>query len=279
MGFLTVSNTALAATSWETLMEESDIWEGVIDGEMMQENQQQTDMQFQMSPELFPDLSHAEDLPGSVLDEKRKERTDDFVTISVGSQQVTLADVPRSEWFAPYIRDIADRGLVSGYRDEAGNPTGRFGPGDNVTIEQMAKVVVSAIGVSPTDCATPTINVTASGSWSVPYFSCAEAKQWPVYQDGSVDAHRNATRAEVVVTLLHAFNTLPDTGSGIVFTDVTPTMQFGSYIAKAKMDGIVSGYTNISGEPTGAFGPNDPVTRAEFAKIVTLGLQVYGKIE
>ncbi len=37
-------------------------------------------------------------------------------------------------------------------------------------------------------------------------------------------------------------------------------------------------YTVNGGVPK-AFGPNDPVTRAEFAKIVTLGLEVYGKQE
>ncbi|UPA23120.1 S-layer homology domain-containing protein [Candidatus Peribacteria bacterium] len=266
-----------AATSWELLMDEADVWEGVIREDIVEQNAQDADAIFQNSKELFPDLSHLQDEPSSVLDEKRDERTAGLLTIDVYGITVTLADVPIKEWFAPYIRAIAEKGLVSGYRDAAGTPTGRFGPADNVTIEQMAKVVVSAIGVSPSDCLKPTVNATASGSWSAPYFSCAEERQWPVYGDGSVDAHRYATRAEVVTTLLQAYSTAPDTGTGVVFTDVSPTMQYGSYITQAKLDGIISGYTDINGEATGLFGPTDPVTRAEFAKIVTLAMQVYGE--
>lgn len=270
-----VSTPVHAATSWELLLEEADVWEGVIMQDMTEQSAQDADMLFQGAKELFPDLSHLNSEPASVLDEKRDERTAGLLTIDVYGIAVTLADVPIKEWFAPYIRDIAERGLVSGYRDAAGNPTGRFGPSDNVTIEQMAKVVVSAIGVSPSDCLKPTVNATASGSWSAPYFSCAEERQWPVYGDGSVDAHRNATRAEVVATLLQAYNVTQDTGTGVVFTDVSPTMQYGTFITQAKIDGIISGYTDIDGESTGTFGPADPVTRAEFAKIVTLALQVY----
>lgn len=266
---------AFAATT-ESLIDDINVWQGVIDQDTKEQSMQDMDATFQNSKDLFPDLSTMGDVPTSVLDEKRQERTNEFVSIKVGSATITLADVPRDEWYAPYVRAIAERGLVSGYRDAAGNPTGRFGPGDNVTIEQMAKVMVSAAGISPTDCSIPTLNVTASGSWSAPYFSCAEAKMWSVYGDGSVDAHRNATRAEVVATLLQVYSINGDTGSGAVFTDVTPTLQYGQVIAKAKLDGIISGYTDINGEPTGMFGPNDPVTRAEFAKIVTLGMQVYG---
>lgn len=275
VGSLVLSQTVFAGTAHERLMDESDVWEGVIQDELMQEEQQRADMLFQMNPELFPDLSQ-EDLTQSVLDSKRQERTGNYLTISVGGQQVTLADVPRNEWFAPYVRDIAEKGLVSGYRDEAGNPIGRFGPGDNVTIEQMAKVIVSGVGISTSDCATPTLNATASGSWSSPYFSCAEERHWSLYQDGSVDARRNATRAEVVGTILQAYKVLPSAYTGAVFTDMGPAMQYGTLVTRAKEDGIISGYADAAGEPTGMFGPHDPVTRAEFAKIVTLGMEVYG---
>ncbi len=276
IAFAASSSSAMQMTPMDSLYEDLNVWQGVMGDDVTEQTMQENDMSFQLQKELFPDISKLAAEPMSVLDEVRKERTDDFVTITINGASVTLADVPRDEWYAPYIRSIADRGLVSGYRDAAGNPTGRFGPADNVTIEQMAKVAVSAIGVSTADCVKPTVNVTASGSWSAPYFSCAEQQEWTVYGDGSVDAHRNATRAEVVATLLQAYKKFPDTGTGASFTDVSSTMQYGSIIAQAKMDGVISGYTDANGEPTGLFGPNDPVTRAEFAKIVTMALQVYG---
>jgi hypothetical protein len=94
-----------------------------------------------------------------------------------------------------------------------------------------------------------------------------------------VDVHRNATRAEVISTVIQAFKVseLPATGTG--FTDVTLSTQFASSIEQAFRDGVVSGYSDQDGNPTGLFGPAEPVNRAEFAKIVTIAMQVYGKKE
>jgi hypothetical protein len=276
IGCFTVLLPIAHATTADDLLDDLNAWQDDITQQTKDQGLQDADSEFQKSADLFPDLTTLSNQKVSVLQEKRDERIADFVSVDINGATLTFSDVPRTEWFAPYVRTIAEKGLVSGYLDTAGKPTGKFGPADNVTIEQMAKVIVSAIGIPSSDCSTHTLNVTASGSWSAPYFACAEKHSWSVYSDGSVDAHRPATRAEVVATLLQANGITPDNGTGAAFTDVTSTLQYGSIIAKAKADGIVSGYTDINGNPTGLFGPNDAVTRAEFAKIVTLGLQVYG---
>ena len=139
----------------------------------------------------------------------------------------------------------------------------------------MTKVLVYALGVSPVDCPSQTGNLSASGTWSAQFVSCAEQRHWSLFTDGTVDVHRPATRSEVIVTLMQAFNISPVAASGSIFTDVQPSMTFGGYIARAKQDGIVSGYTDENGDPTGLFGPDDNVTRAAFAKIVTGAMQVY----
>lgn len=265
------------ATEWESMMEETDVWQGIIDDDAREQDMQTADRTFQENTkELFPDFSNGSDDGTSVLDEKRQERTEEFVSVVSNGSLIVFIDVPRTAWFAPYVRTIAENGLISGYRDAAGNPTGKFGPADKVTIEQMAKIVVTAIGIDQKDCPKSTLNLTASGSWSAPYFACAESHQLPIIGDGSVDAHRPATRSEVIATILTAYDVTTGTGAQAVFTDVEPTMQFGSLIAKAKIDGIISGYTDANGNPTGKFGPNDPVTRAEFAKMMSLGIDVYG---
>ena len=225
--------------------------------------------------ELFPATGESRSSRGT-LDEAREERTGEFIVIRVDGRNVPLRDVPRMEWFAPYVRDVAERGLVSGYRDVDGVPTGLFGPADNVTVEQLLKIAVLARGIDVTGCPAGK-NPTASGSWSLPYVGCAEQKQWALYADGMVDMKRNATRAEVLVTMMQAF-AVPYAEAGVQpFTDVPPTLQFSGFIARAKADGIVGGYTDVAGSPTGMFGPTDPVTRAETAKIVSLALQVYGQ--
>lgn len=238
---------------------------------------QQAEQVFQTNADLFPDLSKIGVEHQSVLDTIKKERTAAFVTATIGGTDVVFSDSFSDQWYAPYLRNVAELGILTGYRDASGSLTGKFGPNDPVTIEQVAKSVVSAIGVSPADCPQVPVNVTSSGSWSAPYVACAEKAQWSVYGDGSVDAHRPATRVEVIATALQAFKISPDNPSGTVFTDVPATMQYAAYIEKAAKDGIISGYTTADGNLTGTFGPNDTINRAAFSKMLSLALQVYKK--
>lgn len=199
------------------------------------------------------------------------------LVITVDGSPLPLADVPRAAWFAPYVREAAARGIIGGYRDEAGTPTGMFGPGDNVTVAELAKLAVTGAGIAPASCATPSRNPAAQGAWFAGVLACAEARAWTLFADATIDPLRPATRAEVLVTLLQAYGATvaPLPAGEQPFTDVSPATQFAAAIAKAKQDGIVSGYSTADGTPTGAFGPTAPVTRAEAAKITVLSLQTY----
>ena len=46
-------------------------------------------------------------------------------------------DVARGEWYAAAVKWCAEKGVVTGYKDGSG----RFGPDDNVTREQLAAMV------------------------------------------------------------------------------------------------------------------------------------------
>jgi hypothetical protein len=54
--------------------------------------------------------------------------------------EANFDDVSDSAWFAPYIYTAYDLEIVSGY----GN--GEFGPGDDMTRAQVAKVIVELMG-------------------------------------------------------------------------------------------------------------------------------------
>lgn len=230
---------------------------------------------FGESDELFPESAAP---PRTAIEEQRDDRTAGYLSIRVGAKDVVLRDVPVKEWFAPYVRDIAELQLVSGYRDADGVPTGAFGPADPVTLEQVAKVAVLAAGIDATSCALPPANATASGSWSASYVACAEQRGWAVFSDASADVRRPATREEVVMTVMQAFGRAFDVDTAsIVFTDVEKTGAYAPAIAKASADGVVSGYADAEGEPTGAFGPRNDVTRAEFAKILSVSYRLYAE--
>jgi hypothetical protein len=230
---------------------------------------------FEESEDLFPAVGEVSG-EESALDRVRSDRTAAFVTVQVDGRMLALRDVPRQSWFAPYVRDAAERGLVSGYRDVEGNATGLFGPEDNVTVEQLGKIVILGKRMDTTSCPASK-NLTASGSWSLSILGCAEAAGWALFADGSIDVHRFATRSEVLVTLMQAFEVPYPEVIASPFEDVPVTMQFAGYIARAKDDGVVAGYTGEDGMLTGFFGPADPVTRAETAKMVTLAVQEYGQ--
>ncbi len=270
-----VPSHAFLATG-ETLMTDLEAWQTFQVEQLQEEQMDVANQQRETSSELFPEESSSS---AGTIDQNRSERTSDYLSVTVGGETIIFSDVRRDTWFAPYVREIAELNIVSGYRDAAGKPLGQFGPGDNVTIEQMAKVLLGAAGLLDTCGKKETINPTALDTWSAPYISCTEQLGWTLYSDGSIDVHRNATRAEVVSTVLQAYKINPQPATGTSFVDVPATMQLAASIEQARADGIVSGYNDADGNTTGLFGPDDAVTRAEFAKMVVLALQVYGKAQ
>lgn len=194
----------------------------------------------------------------------------------VGDTAVVFEDVPVDTWFGPYVRDMADRGIISGYKAPDGSFLGKYGPADQVTIEQLAKIAVEAADVSMTDCTSDPINEAAKSSWSADYIACSESLIWSVYAEGTVDITKPATRRDVILTILQAFNRELEPATGKIFKDVSSTLAYRDAIETAYVDGIVEGYKDEQGDPTGYFGPFDPVNRAEIAKMVSLAIQLYG---
>lgn len=271
--FFVLSSHAAVASSGSALPDLSSAFD-ILDDLAAEQDRQDASASFDASVELFP----AVETEGSPIEEQRDERTAEFLVIRVGAREVVLRDVPMKEWFAPYVRSIAELQLVSGYRDAQGMPTGLFGPADPVTLEQMVKVAVLATGIDATACALPPANISASGAWSASYVACAEKREWAVFSDATADLRRPATREEVVMTMLQAFKKEFDVEpASITFTDVEKTGLYAPAIAKASADGVISGYTDGEGNLTGLFGPKNNVTRAEFSKIVSVALQLYAK--
>ena len=186
-----------------------------------------------------------------------------------------FSDVPSGAWFSKYVLEMAQSGVVSGYTDGEGRLTGLFGPDDPVTLEQLAKIVLEAVGAQRKECRGEIRNKTAKNRWSEKYVLCAESLGWAVFSDGSVDVTRSARRGEGAVTVLQAFGVKFKEISGKVFTDVSASVEFASAIETAARDGLVSGYMDEMGVLTGKFGPSDPVKRAEIAKIVSVARKIY----
>ena len=82
---------------------------------------------------------------GGIFDPSSNMTRADFVTVtgryhgadSSAAKESAFSDVPNGMYYTPYTAWAADAGIVSGYGG------GLFGPGDNITRAQMARVIVS----------------------------------------------------------------------------------------------------------------------------------------
>jgi hypothetical protein len=190
------------------------------------------------------------------------------VTTEVKGSTVMFTDVPNEAWFAAFVRTVAKRGILTGYRSSTGESTGEFGPQNPVTIAELAKISHEMAGVDELEISVPPRNSTALGKWFTKYVSSAEERGWTIYQDPNMDLVRPATRGEVLITLLQVLDVPLTWQKGKTFTDVTLSTPYAHAIETAAAAGLVSGATDATGEFTGEFHPLDPITRAELAKIL-----------
>lgn len=176
-------------------------------------------------------------------------------------------DVADADWFNPYVASLAEWGIVSGFKDDRGRPTGEYRPGNEVTIAEVLKMAMEAAQVDEAQCLNTPLHPQALNHWSVNYVACAEDMGLRMLDPRlPADLNRPAKRAEVL-TIIHdtfADNVLPLYSS---FSD-TQGHRFEADIAYANLYGTVSGDTNSDGTEKGTFRPDDAINRAETAKII-----------
>lgn len=196
------------------------------------------------------------------------------IHVIIDGKAITFVDVSPSAWFATYIHDAAQAGIVNGYKDARGNLTGKFGPGNRVTIAEALKIAVEGAGYD----ADVYGSVVASGvrHWSSKYVSVAKGEHFAMFS-GNVNLDRAASRAEVASMFTSAFRVNIDASPTLPYSDVDATMQFRGSIAALSRDGVVSGDTDVNGKMTGMFRPNDAINRAEVVKIVMGARAKYGE--
>jgi hypothetical protein len=200
------------------------------------------------------------------------------MNIMIGSQEEStiVQDVPQDAWFAPYVANVTKYGILSGYRNSAGQLTGHYGPSNNVTVAELAKAAhkIAGISIDAFAKAGPD-NPKAQGTWFSSYFASAENRGWTIFNAATIDPARPATRGEVLITLLQALNIPVNWQTGTLFTDVTLRTPYAAAIETATNAKVVEGRTDASGASTNTFGPADPINRAEFAKILSNMIDVY----
>lgn len=201
--------------------------------------------------------------------QEKHEEEERFISIITDGGRLEFHDIPQDSWFAPFVFEAAKFGIMAGYRDADGTPTGTFGPERPVTLAELTAITHRLMGLSPPTPSKQPRNPRARRTWFSPFFASAENRGWLAYIAPELNPLKTATRGEVVVTLLHALDIPLQWPKGELFSDVAILTPFAAAIETAVQENIVSGYANVDGKPIGTFGPEDPVNRAEMAKIIS----------
>ncbi len=198
----------------------------------------------------------------------RLPQKDGSLQATVSGERVVFKDVKTKDWFAYFVYKVAEGGIVSGYKSAEGKLTGRYGPANPVLRSELLKMVMEAAKVNLKDHPGTPRNQSARGQWSSAYAKAAEDLGLSVYVP-EVDISKPATRGEVVQTVLEALH-MPIGNHRADFSDVPLAHPYTNAIGIAAFLGIVSGDADAAGKPTGKFRPEDSITRAEVAKIISL---------
>ncbi len=193
--------------------------------------------------------------------------TEKFKAAAPKIPQTIFRDVPVNAWYAPYVTELLLRDAISGYKDAQGKDLNLFKPGNSVSYAELIKI---AMIVSHKKTAASAQNVSAWGTWAAPYIAGAEALHVSTLSP-TLDISTPMTRGAVLQTLLEIMN-IPIKEDPLTFKDVSPYTPYAKAISTATALGIVNGDIGPDGKPKGTFRPNDPVTRAEAAKIIVKAL-------
>lgn len=184
-----------------------------------------------------------------------------------------FTDVKNADWFQPYVAQLAEWQIVSGYRGKDGKLTGEFKPANSVTVAEALKMTMEAAKVNLAECSdTAPVHKDAVTHWAALYVRCGEQMKLRILETNVIDLNRKATRAEIVGMIFDVFgDAAPDLMSS--YRDVARS-PYERDIAYASVLGIVSGDKDASGALTGTFRPSMPINRAEVAKVVYERLKI-----
>ncbi|TSD00617.1 MAG: Uncharacterized protein Greene101449_89 [Candidatus Peregrinibacteria bacterium Greene1014_49] len=205
------------------------------------------------------------------MEKSSPDNLDDILQKLEGVSGTKFTDVQSGEWFHRYVTSLTRWGIASGYKDAKGNATGKFGPGNTVTVAEILKMALKSAQVDETRCVGKPALRQAESHWARPFVLCGEQRNMRLLRS-SPDLNRSALRGEVLGVIFDAFgDNVPPLYAP--FTDAK-NHAYESDIGYAAALKMVSGDKDASGKSTGMFRPDAPVKRGEAAKMLYERLRV-----
>jgi hypothetical protein len=185
----------------------------------------------------------------------------------------TFQDVHTQDWFHPSVTLLAELGIVSGYKDAAGNATGMYGPANRLTVAEFLKMTLESARTDETLCTAAPVHPGAAKHWARAYVSCGEAiKMRLLSYNPPLD--RSITRAEALTLIHDAWQvSVPQMTS--TFTDSQRHIYERDIAFAATVEKIVTGDTYPDGHAVGTFRPNSSLNRAEAAALIERTLNLF----
>ncbi len=172
----------------------------------------------------------------------------------------SFKDVPADSWAYEYIDVLVKAGILNGKGD------GVFAPDDNVKRGEYAKMIALAAGLTPdsSKCTFPD----TKNLWSSPYVGAAvEAGFISGINENEFAPENDITREQAAVIIGRALN-LEQTEPFEKFSDDSSISDWArGYVYALKDLGILSGRGN------NMFCPNETLTRAESAKLISIVME------
>ncbi len=170
---------------------------------------------------------------------------------------VTFMDLGTAEWAREAIEALAARGVLNG------KETGRFVPNDNVTREEITKIITSAFGLVQNDAECDFTDVDAN-RWSYVYVASA-SRLGIVNGYGADFGPANKTTREDMAVMIYRVLKLMNINVSGTAQNFSDAANISSYARDAVSALTSAGIINGMGD--GTFAPKAYVTRAQIAKV------------
>lgn len=162
-----------------------------------------------------------------------------------------------NHWAIHYIYKLASLGIVSG--DDSGN----YHPDDPITREEMAKVLVNALGLESTGQVSAA-DASQVSNWAKEYMRIALATgALQLDENGMAYPKRNATREDLIVAASQVFGLKILSVKPVAFSDLeTLPLNLHQTAQVMSQHGIMTGYEDLS------IRPSSSISRGELAKMI-----------
>lgn len=186
-------------------------------------------------------------------------------TVSFAEKAIEYTDVPADYWATPYIQNMSERGIVSGYGD------GTFGPENSVLRCEYAKMLTGVAKIPVSNVNTTPYADVDTNQWYAPYVKATQEYITGYSTDNTFyfDPDAPASREDVTVALmkvlgddLSEYYYIDNLLEGTFWDLDTISPHNRPYVAAA----VDRGY--ITGHQDGSFRGQAPIIRAEISAIL-----------